>query len=230
MMRCDVRGLGKHGVTSVELPGTGPRGEPVMLSALHERITAISGIPAAQQILVANGRVLYAKDAALALVSCLDKSSRDAHLVRNVRTRGYPSFSLRMSVWRARCFTYCGGALATLSACCVLWQTLAGAPSLRRALPLSDSALSPLVNGITVPLLVLMASAMGAAANLGHWVAGFPILPAALFTLINKGAQQSEAAASSPGSAMSLGRMEMRLAKFSDMRQCARILRGYHFH
>ena len=143
--------------------------------------------------------------------------------MRNVRTRDYPSFRLRLAVWRARAGAYCGGALAALSALSVLWQAVWGAPSLRRAMmPLSDGLLRPWVGGMAVPLLVVACGGLATLVHLGHWVAGFPILPAALFTLIHKGAQQNEhenaaaAAGSSSSAAASAGtldRMEMRLAE-----------------
>ena len=220
-MRVSVRGLGPGGVSAVTL-STGGSDGPTTLSALHARIAALSGIPAAQQLLFAGGRTLSAAaDGGRALERCLgggDNSAREVHLVRNIHTRNYPSARLRFAVWRSRAGKYCGGALAALSAFSVIWQTLWGTSSLRRALPLSDGILSPFASGMAVPLIVCVCGGLATLVHLGHWVAGFPILPAALFTLVHKGAQQNEAAAAaastaSSGVAGTLDRMEMRLAE-----------------
>lgn len=217
--RVSVRGLGSSGVSSLDLPAgvtsagaTAPN--PAKLSTLHARITAISDIPAEQQLLFVNGQTLFAKDASRTLQSCGIVNGSEIHFMRNIASRNYPSMRLRLSVWKDRIVKYVGGALATLSAAAVLWQTVAGAETLKSALPLSDSLLAPMTS-FSMPIFIFFASCLGAAVNLGHWIAGFPILPAALFTLVSKGAKQNEQFRDGSGSSSSalLNKMEMRLAE-----------------
>ena len=237
-----VRGLGTNGMSTVDLRSPAGDSSPPTLSDLHTRITSLSGIPAAQQLLFVDGRTFFPGDAESEAAFDVQKAVQcgGVHLVREVRSQGWPSVRARFAYWRARGLVYCGGALATISACCVLWQIFGGGgegggvtvggggEALRKQgaaysfLPFTKvvvKLLRPLFSTLTVPLLVCAGAMLGAAANTGHWLAGFPILPAALLTLVNKGAQQNEAscAAAAGGGRGAAGggldRLEMSVAE-----------------
>jgi len=180
-----VHGLGDIGMQVISL-----KANETTLASLFGRIEEVSGIAKEQHILFTDKQSLTCSDHATSTSATLKSygigHGSDLNFVRSFSTKSYPSTTLRLRVYRARFFRYLSGALATLSTFAFLSRIIVGSEVMREWYPHPLGALA----WWPIPYLIGFSATCLAALDVGHWIAGFPIVPSALFTLINKGQKQ----------------------------------------
>lgn len=178
-----IQGLGSEGMQIISLPSLT---STTTLNHLFKKIEEISSIPTTQQILFTSGKSLTYEDRTVTLHSCNIRHGSDLNFVRNFNTRSYPTLNIRLRIYRTKFLKYFSGVVATLSTFAFLSRMFVGSETMTEMYPYPFDLLAwwpaSYLLGLTATCSIVY--------DFGHWIAGFPILPAALFTLINKGNKQ----------------------------------------
>ena len=206
MSQIKVRGLGGSGMHVVSLSST-----EITLSDLFFKIQAFSGILPQNQIVLSphHGTTLHWKDRAILLKECGIKHGSNIKLVRNFQTQAYPSTTVQLSVYKTKVLRYLSASLVTLSTVAFLARLVVSDETLAETFPATLSLL------VWWPASYLLGfcGACTAVLDVGHWLAGFPIVPSAVFTLIDKGTKQIKAQAANASSVGALNSVELYLVK-----------------
>jgi hypothetical protein len=181
MSQIKVHGLGDIGMHVISLTST-----ETTLNHLLQKIEDYSGIKKQNQLLFCStcpDTITYTQHHTRRLQELGIKHGSDLNFVRNFTTSDYPTFDLRVGTYISKCLKYFSGAMLTLSTVAFLSRMFLSSEAL---LDLYPSSLGLLAWWPTSYLFGLSA-VCSIVVDVGHWLAGFPIVPAALFTLVNKG-------------------------------------------
>jgi hypothetical protein len=207
MPSVNVCGLGDNGVHVISL-----KSDETALNDLFQKIEEYSGILKKNQILLCSKHheaIRYKKNQTTLLVDVGITNGCNIDFVRNFKNSQYPTLSIRMGVCKFFCLKYISGAMITLSTVAFLSRVFIGYETI-------TETYSPTLSFLAwwpVSYFLGFAGVCTAAFDIGHWLAGYPILPAALFTLVNKGTIFSKAQETQEKAETTLGRMELELVK-----------------
>ena len=182
MTHVKIHGLGDIGMQVISLQSS-----DTTVNDLFGRIQDACSIPIENQLLFTEqSESLSFKDRSRTLKNCGIRHGSSINFVRNFEARGYPSVTVHLRVLKNSLCKYFGFFFGTLSTFAFLSRMVVGSEYMKETYPYPLDWLA----WWPASYLIGTAATCTIALDVGHWIASFPIVPAALFTLINKGQKQ----------------------------------------